>query len=224
MNRLVILGLFGLLAASPAAAQTVTGGYGGYQRIARGVFELGLDNLLLVRQGTQKLGSGDDDVSTLEIAYTGGLTPRYFIADNFALGLSVGFFVRKQTATTKVGSTETETILADDSGVIGFLMANYYIRLGNSFFFKPGIGAGGFTGTRSLPVAGTTDQKVESALAGAAVRADLGFAFFASQHMNLRAGLDFVYRSGSDTPDGADEGQDFSTIDGGFNIGIGYLF
>lgn len=211
-----------LLGASAAHSRSVGGNHRGWTKVSKGVFELGVDNLLLFRQSSVDV-SDTVTQTTTDLSYTGGLTPRYFVMDNLSLALNVNFFLRSNTEEEDDNGDVTEST-SDDSGVIGFLMVNYYVRLGSSFFFKPGLGIGGFAGTRETPTPGTTDQKTESDLAGIAGRLDLGFAFYASEHFNLKAGIDVVYRSGEETPAEADEGNPFSTIDAGFNVGAAYSF
>ncbi|MFN3198994.1 MAG: hypothetical protein ACE366_11405 [Bradymonadia bacterium] len=214
--------------ATSAHARTVGGNHRGWTKIQKGVFELGFENLLLYRQNTVEVSDTTTNTTT-DLSYTVGLTPRYFIMDNLALGLNVNFFLRSRTDETDINGTVAEAT-SDDSGIIGFLMANYYVRLGSSFFFKPGIGIGGFTGTRETPVTGSSSLKQESTLAGVAARGDIGFAFYANEHFNLKAGIDIIYRSGELTPESDDmtmtdeEGQPFSTLEAAFNVGAAYSF
>jgi hypothetical protein len=216
------------LAAAPAAAsaEAVGSNYQGFSRVQRGVFELGFENLLLLRQNSVDL-SETTTRNDLDVVYTVGLTPRYFVIDNLALGINVNYFLRKlevETETEANGQKSSETQTTDDAGFIGFVMANYYMRLGNSFFFKPGVGAGGFTGTRERPGdPANPSVKLETSLTGVAGKLDLGFAFYASRSFNLKAGVDVVFRSGQEKPEEGDA-RDFTSLDAGFNVGAAYVF
>jgi len=173
----------------------------------------------------------------MNIAYVGGLTPRYFVVNNVSLSLNLDFFYRKDSskAETKdpaTGATTDAEETATDSGFIGFGMVHYYMRLGNSMFFKPGIGGGGFVGTRRRPTPGTPGQETKTSLSGGAGRLDIGFAFYTSEHFNLKAGVDVIMRFGSEKPEegattatGAEpESQSFTSADAGFNVGFAYSF
>jgi len=198
----------------PASAiTTITPGTDGIERISGGVFELGLDNLLLVRY--QSTGSDPNTVSTLEASYVGGLTPRYFLADNFSLAANLELFYGKRSETA--GGVESTS---SDLGFLGLVMANYYVRLGWGMFFAPGIGGGGFYGTRSTPSAtpGMTDN---AALYGGAVKVDLGFVFYAGPHFNLKGGPDVLIRFGNVKPEGVD-GESLMSVEAGFHIGLAY--
>jgi hypothetical protein len=206
--------LLSLGIARPASAiTTITPGTDGIERISGGVFELGLDNLLLVRYAST--GSDPNTVSTLEASYLGGLTPRFFLADNFSLAANLQLFYGARSETA--GGVETSS---HDLGFLGLVMANYYVRLGWGMFFAPGIGGGGFYGTRSTPslTPGTTE---EAALYGGAIKVDLGFVFYAGSHFNLKGGPDILVRFGNVKPEGVD-GESLLSIEAGFHIGLAY--
>jgi hypothetical protein len=232
----VTLGVAALLFSSAAWSAPVSSSWRGYTSINKGVFDLGLENMLLFRSNSTPIkgtsGVEDGEVSASEFAYQGGLSGRYFVIRNLAVGASANFFMRSRTdETDQPGpSDEPVEITSKDSGFIGFAMAHYYIRLGNSFFITPGLGGGYFTGTRETPVAGTGNQVAETTISGPAGRADLGAVFYAGPQFNLKAGLTFIGRFGQEsfedtggagsTPDPVD----FTSIDGAFNIGLGYTF
>jgi hypothetical protein len=208
------------LAARPASAMvTITPGTDGIEAISGGVFELGLDNILLVRYAstTTPTPLGDVDASLLEATYAGGITPRYFVIDNLSLAANLQVFYGK-TQTESGGITDTSS----DLGFLGIVMANYYIRLGYGMFFAPGIGGGGFYGTRRRPgtMAGTS---IDATLSGGAVKFDLGFVFYAGTHFNLKGGPELLCRFGNlkDDVAGAESGS-LLTIEAGFHIGLAY--
>jgi hypothetical protein len=206
--------LLSLGIARPASAiTTITPGTDGIERISGGVFELGIDNLLLVRYSSTGSDPGD---STLEASYMGGLTPRFFLADNFSLAANLELFYGARSQK----DAGVEIYSSHDLGFLGLVMANYYVRLGYGMFFAPGIGGGGFYGTRSTPggMPGTTE---EAALYGGAVKVDLGFVFYAGPHFNLKGGPDVLVRFGNVKPEGVDA-ESLLSVEAGFHIGLAY--
>jgi hypothetical protein len=208
------------LAARPASAMvTITPGTDGIEAISGGVFELGLDNILLVRYSstTTPTPLGDVDSSLLEATYAGGLTPRYFLIDNLSLAANLQIFYGRTTS-DEGGLTDTSS----DLGFLGIVLANYYVRLGYGMFFAPGIGGGGFYGTRRRPGA-TAGTSIDAALYGGAIKLDLGFVFYAGTHFNLKGGPELLCRFGSVKEDvaGAEAGS-LLTIEAGFHIGLAY--
>ena len=228
------LGVAALLFSGAAAAAPVSSSWRGYTSIDKGVFDLGFENMLLFRSTSTPIkgaqGVEDGERSASEFAYQGGLSGRYFVIRNLAVGASANFFLRSRTDTTDQPgpSDEPVEVTSKDSGFIGFAMSHYYIRLGNSFFITPGLGGGYFSGTRETPVAGTANQVAETTISGPAGRADLGAVFYAGPQFNLKAGLTFVARFGQEsfeeTAGSAPDPVDFTSIDGAFNIGLGYTF
>jgi len=234
---LVAVGV-GLTMAAPASADTVGKNYSGFSAVGKGVKEIGLDNIFLLRYNSVPLADAPDTtVSTMDLAYAGGLTPRYFVTNNIALALNLDYFYRKNSETVEApdpttGDLAETTETSSDQGFLGFVMLNYYMRLGNSMFFKPGIGGGGFVGTRRRPTEGQPGQETKTNLTGGAGRLDLGFAFYTSKSFNIKAGLDVIARVGSekaeenvDLSSGEEpESQSFTTVDAGFNVGFAYSF
>lgn len=212
--------------AEASAQYAVTPGTDGYERVTRGVFDLGTEHLLLVHfLSSSEPAASDAGLSTesMYVAYMGGLVPRYFLLDNFAIGMSLNIFYQSNTITISGGGHD-QTITSDDLGFIGFLMANYYIRLGYSLFFKPGIGVGGFYASREAPLDTLgSGVELESDIYGFAGRVDLGLVYYAGQHFNLRAGIDILIRAGYESaPNG--EGDSFYSVDAAFGAGLGYSF
>ena len=179
-----------------------------------GVWDLGfLDSLVLLRY----YNASDRESSTMYMGFLGGFTPRYFLMKNMPLGLSLNYYYQRQW--TREGQISVDST---DSGFLGLVLINYYVRLGHSFFWKPGLGLGGFYGTHSVP---TDDEGhvMQSSSYGGAVRFELGFVFYAGKHMNLRAGPDVLMKFGTDQPAG-DEGRSFLSFDAGLSVGLGYSF
>jgi hypothetical protein len=209
--------LLAFAAARPASAiTTITPGTDGIEAISGGVFEIGLDNLLLVRFNSY--GSGDSKSSALEASYMGGITPRFFLIDNLSLAANLNLFLGKTS--TESGGDESSS---DDLGFLGLIAANYYVRLGYGMFFAPGIGGGGFYFNRSMPNAATPGTSLDYALYGGVVRFDLGFVFYAGPHFNLKGGPEILARFGKVKADVAGaEAQDLTTVEAGFHIGLAY--
>ena len=202
------------------AGSTVRSGTSGYEKIGKGVFDLAVDNLVLVHYHSQP-GADESSSSSLYASYIAGATVRRFISDNFSLGLSVNWGYQRSAETVEAAGATQESVVTD-SGLLGFLIANYYVRLGNGLFLKPGIGVGGLWGTRSVP--GTANTVVTSDLIGGAARLDLGFVYYATPHFNLKAGMDVIMRAGNETTEGAPEGPTFVSHDVGIRAGLGYSF
>ncbi len=223
-----------LAAPSTANAAGVGKSWRGYTFINKGVFDLGVENLLLYRSNSTPLKGidvEDGELKTSEFAYQGGVTGRYFVIRNLALGANLNFFTRSNTVSTEpAGGGETVEETHSDLGFLGFGMAHYYIRLGNSFFLTPGVGAGFFSGTRETPVAGNASTKKETSISGPAARFDFGAVFYAGPQFNLKAGLTVIGRFGEETfdaPEGGGSAPDpveFTSVDAAFNIGLGYSF
>lgn len=218
-----------LLTAGGAAAQgTVGSGTRGYERIQRGVVDIGIENMLLVHYIAPAV-AGDGESTSLYATYAGGLAFRYFLMNNLAVGITGAVLYQRNEDTATAldadgnpsGSTTRES---SDLGFIGFVMLNYYLRLGNSLFFKPGVGGGALYATRSVPDPSNPGISIESTLIGGTARLDLGFAYYASPNFTLRAGPDIVLRLGVQEFDDGRQSESFTSVDAGFNVGLGYSF
>jgi len=209
--------LLALVISTPASAiTTITPGSDGIERISGGVFELGLDNMLLVR--FDSFGDDPNTVSVLQATYVGGLTPRFFLFDNFSLGVNLDVFIGK-TSTTTGSATGDSEVSSTDLGFLGMVVANYYLRLGWGMFFAPGVGAGGFYGTRSVPAG--PGLSADYGLYGGAVKVDLGFVFYAGPHFNIKGGPDVLLRFGKVSPEVGDA-QGLFMIEAAFHLGLAY--
>lgn len=200
-----------------AHAQYITPGTEGYQGVERGVFDLGFENVLLVRYQSDVAGSG------LEAAYIGGLAPRYFLARNFALGLSLNFFYGTAQHSDELAAGGVVESRYTDIAFIGFITANYYVRIAGGLFFKPGLGVGGLAGRREVPNPDVEGAYTGMSLYGGTGKLDLGFIFYANGHFNLRASLEILFLVGAASESGG-ESDSFFAIDAGFNVGVGYSF
>lgn len=191
-----------------------------------GTFEVGLDNILLVSFSEVDIdnpaGGDPGTASELDVAYTGGLHPRFFVIDRLSVGLSLNLFYRLAQTTSEIGGMSDETE-ASDFGFLGFATLHYFLPLNRFVFFKPGLGLGAFFGTRERPGA-MPGIRIESDLSGFAGRVDIGFQFQLSDMVNLKTGLAVIPWFGSETPPDSDESESFRQVDAGFNLGVGVTF
>lgn len=212
-----------ILVANHAEARNVRSDYSGFSGVAPGVFELGLENVFLYRGRTVDNPQNEVSTSSRDFSYIGGVAPRYFLMQNLSVGLSLNYFRTSRFVEITTNDSVDSSRFVDE-GFLGFATANYAVRLGNSMFFDPGIGLGGFVGSRVRP-GEQSGQAQTSDLNGLAGRLDLGFAFFTSSNFSLKAGLDVIYRAGSESvPDSDQDKTNFNRVDSGFNIGFGYSF
>jgi len=225
MRRLVanlfILTVMLTLAGNAFAGGVVYSGTRGFEKLQKGLVQIGFDNIMLVNYYSSTDDTTDTTTSILNASWMGGITPRYLILTNVSLGLSLNYFYQLAKTTVETGGTETESETSD-TGFIGFVTANYHLRLGHSLFLRPGVGVGYFMGTRETP--GGSGTKIETELSGMAAQIDLTLEYFASAHFSMRAGPIVMLRFGTETPDGADEGNGYTQIDAGFIGGLGYSF
>jgi hypothetical protein len=206
MNKLA-LALVAIAATGGAAhaQSTVTSRpYSGYNEIAKGVNELGLDSLLIFDWASE----GDSDESALRMSVLGGLSGRHFIRPNLAIGLTARGFYRSSGGPDR-----------DAGGVVGLEIARY-LRLGEGVFLAPNLGAGVLFGTRRTPIDEVMTR--ESSLLGGAVSVGLPLVLYAWEKFNVRAGPSFVFSLGKATAAGVS--SSFSHLDGGFSVGAAYYF
>jgi len=219
-----------LCTSMEAFAASATGNYSGITKVRKGVFDLGMDSLLILRSTstpTEVDGEEVGSTSQLGLSFAGGPALRYFVIDNLSVGADLHFLYIKNSSSVEDQSGNTSDFGSSDSAFLGFLTGHYFVRLGSGLFFKPGLGVGGFYGSRSIPDPLDSARSLNGSLSGGAGKADLGFAFYANSHFNLRAGLNLVYYLGSVSSDSAQgtsiEGS-FSTMEAGFSVGLGYSF
>lgn len=217
----IALALLALVWTGTAQARTVSGTYRG--KIKKGVFQLGFDNFLLFRSDTTSPPDSDDSTAVSNLIWTGGITPRYFVINNLAVSAQLNFFIESQKTVTTIGSTETETETSD-SGFLGIVMAHYYVHTTGGMFFKPGIGGGYLSATRSIPDPTDAAKKIESSISGIVGKLDLGLEYFATRQFSLRAGPEVLLRLGSETFEDDSEGPTSTRIDATFAVGFGYVF
>jgi hypothetical protein len=195
------------------------------------VVQIGFDNIMLVKYFSSTNDATETTTSILNASWMGGIAPRYLLMDNLSIGLSLNYFYQLEKKTREKGGVESVSE-DSDTGFIGFLTANYHLRLGHSLFLRPGVGVGYFMGTREVPVEVTVvfdgnppgPSKYEYSLSGLAAQIDLTLEYFASKHFSMRAGPIVILRFGTVTEDATDEGHAYTQIDAGFIGGLGYSF
>lgn len=204
MTRIaIVLVVLGAAAGAAHAQRTVTSRpYSGYNEIAQGVNELGLDSLLIFDWASE----GDD--SALRMSLLGGLAGRRFIRPNLAVGLTARGFYRSSGGPDR-----------DAGGLVGLEIARY-LRLGEGVFLAPTLGGGVLFGTRRTPIDDVMTR--ESSLLGGAVTVGLPLVLYAWERFNVRAGPSFVLSLGNATAEGVS--TSFSHVDGGFSVGAAYYF
>lgn len=224
----ILLAIAGLLACGVATADTLrpSSGHGHITRINKGVVELGLDNILLIRFGsdtTPAIGAAKETKrTTFSANFIGGPTFRYFLIDNLSLSLNVNFTAGVTSTTTDVGGTSTESE-AKELGVLGGIMVDYYVRLGRGMFFKPGIGGGGYFASISTPTGQANLTRKDSRFGGLG-RVQLGFVYYTSVHFNLKAAVDILFAFGKRSVEGQDEKNSEVLVDAAWNVGFAYVF
>ena len=190
-------------AGSAGAQRTVTSRpWSGYNEIAKGVNELGLDSLVIFDWAS------DGDDSALRMSLLGGLAGRRFIRPNLAVGLTARGFYRSSGGPDR-----------DAGGLVGLEIARY-LRLGEGVFLAPTAGGGVLFGTRRTPIDEVMTR--EASLLGGAVTLGLPLVLYAWEKFNVRAGPSFVFSLGNATAQGVS--TSFSHLDGGFSVGAAYYF
>lgn len=206
MNKLALALILVAAAAGTARAQSTVASrpFSGYNEIAKGVNELGLDSLLIFDWASE----GDSDESALRMSVLGGLSGRHFISRNLAVGLSARGFYHSSGGPDR-----------DAGGLVGLEIARY-LRLGEGVFLAPTAGAGVLFGTRRTPIDEVMTR--ESSLLGGAGSIGLPLVLYAWEKFNVRAGPSFVFSLGKATAQGVS--TSFSHLDGGFSVGAAYYF
>jgi|MudIll2142460700_1097286.scaffolds.fasta_scaffold23536_2 hypothetical protein len=185
------------VAANPNDAGKVTS-------IGKGVKEIDLGGIFVLT--VDKV----DDQSTTKLSTLGGLGFQYFLNANVSLG-ATGLF-----AYDKVGDTASATSFG------GVVFGSLHVRLGLGAFFRPTLGLGALFGTREIDVGGgTVTELTQTAFLA---RIGLPFAYFPSKRVVLQAGPEINVSLGSFKADGATDSTSFTTVAGGFAVGVGYVF
>lgn len=221
-----------LLGSGAASAEKIVAGANGVSEVGAGVKEIGLESMfVLSSKGKAETQAGaKDDTSATRVSLLGGLFFHYFVADNLYLTGNVGALYRSDSASV-AGTTVSK---ASSVGFLGTVGAGYLLRLGGGMFLAPAFGVGGYSlntdTTSKLTVGGsTTDVTVSSGEGGLAARVELGFVFYSSAKFNLFArpqalillGTSKLKNQPAGTPDNSSKS---TTIDGGFDVGVSFVF
>lgn len=172
--------------------------------IGRGVKEIDLGGIFVL--SVDKVG----DESTTKLSTLGGLGFQFFLNQNVSLG-ATGLF-----SYDKVGDATSATSFG------GVAFGSLHVRLGLGAFFRPTLGLGALFGTREIDAGG--GMVTEFSQVAFLARIGLPIAYFASKRVVLQAGPEVNVEIGSFKADGATDGTSFTTVAGGFAVGVGYVF
>lgn len=172
--------------------------------VGRGVKEIDLGGIFVLT--VDKVG----DSSTTKLSTLGGVGFQYFINANVSAGIT-GLM-----SYDKVGDATSALSFG------GVAFSSLHVRLGLGAFFRPTLGLGALFGTREVDAGG--GMVAELSQVAFLARIGLPIAYFASKRVVLQAGPEINISVGSFKADGADEGTSFTTIAGGFAVGVGYVF
>jgi hypothetical protein len=209
-----------LLFAREAAADALQPGSGSAGQItdvSAGVSELSLESIFVL--GYDERGDINGDIKNFRSSVLVGPSFRYFIANNAVLGFNVSFLYKD--ANGQVSSSDLGGSL---NVSIGYLLA-----LSGGMFLKPLVGVGGLYAQRSEPVLiDGREEKASPSVWGGIVRPGLDLVFYSSSRFNLFAGPEFIVSFGESTSTQVGntkiDGAFFLSIDGGFNVGLSYVF
>lgn len=230
--------LIGILVCSAAAAgadtlQPGSGQYGEITRLGRGIAELGLENLLIIRSNSEttkaKGSSAETEASTFATVFVGGPTFRYFLIDNLSLSINANLYVQHSSTETKSDGKSVSDTSVTEMGILGTVMAEYAVSMGRGMFLRPALGGGGFYTSQETPVeVNGKELKQKTSRAGGAARAQVGLVYYTSAHFNLRAAVDVLMQFGTrklDAEGEAPESEKSQTlVDVGWNVGFMYVF
>lgn len=202
-----LLVLASLAVSTPALADEVGANPndpGRVTSVGKGVKEIDLGGIFVLT--VDKV----DDQSTTRLSTLGGAGFQYFFNQNVSAGVT-GLF-----AYEKAGDAESATSFG------GVAFATFHVRLGLGAFFRPTLGLGALFGTREIDSGGGTVAELSQT--AFLTRIGLPIAYFATKRVVLQAGPEINISIGSFKADGASEGTSFTTVAGGFAVGVGYVF
>ena len=192
-----------LAIATPAAADEITGDERGINRVRRGVWEIDMGALFAFANDKQ----GDESV--FRLVTDANASVNFFIMDNISVGV---------TGLLAYNNNGNDNSAITYGGALG---GTAHLRLGHGAFFRPGLAVGALFGKREIPISDTT--VMEATQVGFHARLRLPIAYFISRNLHLEGGPQFNLTTGRFTPEGG-ESVTFTTIDGGFSVGVGYAF
>ena len=208
LNRFAPL-LAVLCLTSPVFAydtESSAGSSAGIDRILRGTKQLSLDVIFVIDY------SQTGDNSSLRTTVLGGGAFRYFVRNNLAVGIALDAYYKHSSTSTQTGTSADK-----EAGGLLLVTLQYFARLGDGFFLRPGFGIGGYTGSHWTPVDGSASDNSTSVYGGAAT-VDLGLVLYAKQHVSFHVVPQIIIFAGSNGTDTV------VNVDGGFNVGFTYSF
>jgi hypothetical protein len=207
MHRLLVIPALVLALPSAARADEVGANPndpGRVTAIQKGVSEIDIGALGVFTYDKQ----GDESNTRLSMLL--GLGYQYFVNNNISVGAQFLFDY------DRVSSNVSATTLG------GTLFASAHVRLGLGAFLRPTLALGALFGNRELD-SGVGGVVVEAKQTAFLTRIMFPFAYFPSKRVVLQAGPEIDMTFGSFTPDGG-ESTSFTSIAGGFSVGVGYAF
>ncbi|MDI1443554.1 hypothetical protein QHF85_05895 [Polyangium sp. 6x1] len=201
---MVSLGTVLVAAPAPAVADVLVPDApdtNGIRAIGKGIKEIGAESLLVLNYAKE------GDTSSIRTTNITGLSFRYFIVKNLNLEANVSYFYKGDNAAARQGGIFT-------------LGGNYLINIGKGLFLNPGIAGGGFYGKQ--PIKGAPPGTPSLTLVGGTARLGFGLSFYASPKFNLFARPEAVVFVGT-VGDGTTSAS-LLNVDGGFNVGMNYVF
>lgn len=207
MHRLLVIPALLAAFAAPVRADDVGANPndpGRVTAIRKGVSEIDLGALGVFTYDKE----GDESNTRLSMLF--GLGYQYFVNDNFSAGAQFLFDYDRAN----------DAISATTLG--GALFASAHVRLGLGAFLRPTLALGALFGNRELDT-GVGGIVIEAKQRAFLTRIMFPFAYFPSKRVVLQAGPEIDMSFGSYTPEGADS-KSFTTIAGGFSVGVGYAF
>jgi hypothetical protein len=197
------------IGVTAAFALTALAGWPGPAQ-ADGIGDVDAGDKEIVATGIWILGHQDQDStgSATQISVFGTAGFRYFVIDNLGVGVLGSAFYK-----TAGGD-------ADDSGFIVRLDGSYFLSLSDNLYLAPGLGLGASFGSRTVPVA--PGMNAEADILGFTATFSVPFVLYTPGPFNVRAGPTLITTFGSASF--ADDDESFTTVDGGFEIGVGFGF
>ncbi len=206
-HRFLIIPAVLLAAVAPAHADEIGANPndpGRVTAIQKGVSEIDLGALGVFTYDKQ------GDTSNTRLSMLLGLGYQYFVSNNISVG---GQFLFDYD---RVSSNVSATTLG------GALFASAHVRLGLGAFLRPTLALGALFGNRELD-SGVGGVVVETKQSAFLTRIMFPFAYFPSKRVVLQAGPEIDMTFGSFKPDTGDS-ISFTSIAGGFSVGVGYAF
>jgi len=174
----------------------------GIRVIGKGIKEFGGESLLLLDY------AHEGSASSFRLSTVTGLSFRYFVANNVNLALNASGFYKGDDVGSRRGGLLT-------------LGGNYLINImTKGLFLNAGLAVGGFIGDASTR--GAPKGTKPAQLLGGAARVGFGLSFYAGPRFNLFARPEAVFYLGKATL--GPTSTSLLNIDGGFNVGMSFVF